>query len=104
MLIFAISALEKAQNIPAKVWTNIGIGILVFIVALFILKQVARMNRIWLCIIIFVALTMVGFQWVYSRNEPKCLTPLIDKIAPFFPSESGSRQNRNNRSSPDEAN
>ncbi len=89
MLLFAMSALEKAQNIPAKVWTNIGIGILVFIVALFILKLVARMNRIWLCIIIFVALTMVGFQWIYSRNEPKCLTPLVDKIAPFFPSESG---------------
>ncbi len=96
MLILALSALQKAQNVPAKVWTNIGIGILIFIVALFILKQAAQMNKIWLSIIIFVALTVVGFQWIYSRNEPKFLTPVIDKIAPFFPSESGyaSKQNR----------
>lgn len=89
MLILAISALEKAQNVPAKTWLNIGIGILIFIVALFVLKQAAKMNKIWLSIIIFVVLTMVGFQWIYSRNEPKFLTPLVDKIAPFFPSESG---------------
>lgn len=85
MLILAVSALEKVQNVPVKVWINLGIGVLIFIAALFILKRAAQMNKIWLSIIVFVVLTIVGFQWIYSRNEPKFLTPLVDKIAPFFP-------------------
>ena len=89
MLILAMSALEKAQNVPAKIWINIGIGILIFIAVLFVVKRLAQMNKIWLFIIVFVVLTIVGFQWVYTRSEPKFLTPFVDKIAPFFPSESG---------------
>jgi hypothetical protein len=26
------------------------------------------------------------FNWIYHRTEPKFLTPLVDRIAPFFPS------------------
>jgi len=29
---------------------------------------------------------VVFFSWVYNRNEPKFLTPIVEKIAPFFPS------------------
>jgi hypothetical protein len=36
--------------------------------------------------VIFVVGTVVFFSWVYNRNEPKFLTPIIEKIAPFFPS------------------
>jgi hypothetical protein len=28
---------------------------------------------------------VVGFQWVYERNEPKFMSSTIDKIAPYFP-------------------
>ena len=33
-----------------------------------------------------VTVTVVGFHWIYNRQEPKFLTPLVDKIAPFLPS------------------
>ncbi len=45
-----------------------------------------RRHWIWLAIIVFVVVTLVGFHWIYSRNEPKFLTPFVDKLAPFFPS------------------
>ena len=86
MLLFAVSALEKVSQVPHKVWLNLGIALLVFFIAVYVIKQAAQVNKIWLSIIIFVVLTLVGFHWIYSRNEPKFLTPIVDKLAPFFPS------------------
>jgi hypothetical protein len=86
MLLFAATTLEKLQDVPRQVWLNIGLGVLIFIVGFFILRAIAQMNKIILCILVAVVLTLVGFNWVYSRNEPAFLTPVIDKIAPFFPS------------------
>jgi hypothetical protein len=28
---------------------------------------------------------LIFFNWIYHRNEPKFLTPLVNRIAPFFP-------------------
>ena len=34
---------------------------------------------------IFIAGGLIWFNWIYHRTEPKFLTPLINRIAPFFP-------------------
>ena len=86
MLLLAVSALEKVAHVPGKIWMNFGIGVLIFFVVVYVVKQAAQVNKIWLGIILFVLFTLVGFHWIYSRNEPKFLTPFVDKIAPFFPS------------------
>jgi len=86
MLFVAVSALEKAAQVPGKVWLNLGIGLLIFFAAVYLIKQAAQVNKVWLAVIVFVVLTVVGFNWIYSRNEPKFLTPLVDRIAPFLPS------------------
>ena len=86
MILFASTTLEKINEVPPQVWLNIGLGVLIFIAGFMVLRAVAQMNKIILCILVFVVMTVVGFNWVYSRNEPKFLTPVVDKIAPFFPS------------------
>lgn len=86
MYLLATTTIEKIQAVPRQIWLNIGLGVLFFFLAVMVLRFVAQMNKIILCILVFVVLTIVGFNWVYSRNEPEFLTPLIDKIAPFFPS------------------
>ena len=86
MLLLAATTLEKINEVPRQVWLNIGIGVLIFIAAFMVLKAVAQMNKIILCILVCVVMTVVGFNWIYSRNEPAFLTPVIDKLAPFFPS------------------
>ncbi len=43
--------------------------------------------------IVFVVCTVVFFSWVYNRNEPPFMTPLVQRIAPFFPS-AGSYQSK----------
>ncbi len=86
MLLLAATALEKMHAVPAKVWINLSLGLLIFIAAIIILRKAAEMNKILLSVIVFVVLTSVGFNWIYARNEPKFLTPIIEKIAAFFPS------------------
>lgn len=87
MLFVAVSALDKAANVPSRVWLNLAIGILIFFAIVYAVKQAAQVNKIWLTIIVGVVLALVGFHWIYSRNEPAFLTPIVNRIAPFFPSE-----------------
>jgi EamA domain-containing membrane protein RarD len=86
MLFFAVSALSKLHNLPRKNLVNLGLAVLVIIVAVVLIKEAARMNRFVLFMIILVTVMVVGFSWVYERNEPKFLSPVIDQIAPFLPS------------------
>lgn len=86
MLLFAVTALEKMQTLKPEVWLKIGIAVVAFVVVIVLFRRIMRMNKIIAGVIVFVVCTVVFFSWVYNRNEPKFLTPVVDKIAPFFPS------------------
>ena len=86
MLPLAVTALEKLKELPPDVWLKIGIGVAVFVAAIFLFRRIMKMNKIIGGIIAFVVCSVVFFSWVYNRNEPKFLTPIVEKIAPFFPS------------------
>jgi glucan phosphoethanolaminetransferase (alkaline phosphatase superfamily) len=86
MLLLAVTALDKLKTLPPDVWLKIGIAIGGFIVAILVFRRVMKMNKIIAGVIVFVVVTVVFFSWVYNRNEPKFLTPLVNRIAPFFPS------------------
>lgn len=86
MLLLAATALEKLQTLKPDVWLKIGIAVVAFIAAILIFRKIMKMNKLIGGIIVLVVFTVFFFSWVYNRNEPKFLTPVIDKIAPFFPS------------------
>ena len=86
MLLLAVTAMEKLKTLPPAVWVKIGIAVAAFIISILVLRRVMKMNKIIAAIIVFVVATVVFFSWVYNRNEPKFLTPLVERIAPFFPS------------------
>ena len=86
MLLFAVTAVEKMKTLPPAVWLKIGIAVAAFIIAVFVFRKIMRMNKVIAGVIVFVVFTVVFFSWVYNRNEPKFLTPLVDRLAPFFPS------------------
>ncbi len=87
MLPLAVTAIEAMKEMPINTWLKIGAGILVVVVVFVIVPKVFKMNKIILCIIGFVASTIIFFSWVSQRNEPKFLTPLIDQLVLFFPTE-----------------
>lgn len=86
MLLFAVTAMEKLKTLKPDVWLKIGIGIGAFVVAILLWRRIMRMNKVVAGVIVFVVVTVVFFSWVYNRNEPKFLTPVVEKVAPFFPS------------------
>lgn len=86
MLLLAVTAFEQLQTLPKDVWLKIIVAIGGFVIAILVFRRVMKMNKIIASIIVFVVSTVVFFSWVYNRNEPKFLTPLVDRIAPFFPS------------------
>ena len=87
MLLLAVTALEKVEKVPITFWFKVVGLILVFVVALFVLRKVAHMNKIILSIIVLCIGSIIGFQWIYERNEPEFLTPTINVIAQFFPTK-----------------
>lgn len=100
MLFLAASALEIIQQLPPSAWAKIGIAVAALLVAIFVLRKLAGMNKIVLGVVVVVSLSIVFFSWVYNRNEPKFMTPLIEKIAPFFPSAASYAQKQQNNPKP----
>jgi lipid-A-disaccharide synthase-like uncharacterized protein len=87
MLWLAMTTLEKLQAVPARFWINVLLGSSTFFVLLIVIRHAARMNKLLLGLLIVLLLTGVAFQWIFERNEPRFLSPYIDKIAPWFPSK-----------------
>ena len=52
-----------------------------------LIRSISQMNKLLLTFTIFLVVTLVGFHWVYERNEPKFLTPFVEAVAPFFHSK-----------------
>jgi hypothetical protein len=86
MPFLAVTAWEKLKTLPPEVWLKVGIAVAGLVVGVFILRRVMKMNKIIAGVVIFVVTSVVFFSWVYNRNEPKFMTPLVERIAPFFPS------------------
>lgn len=93
MLLLAVTALEKIKTLPPAIWMKIAIAIGAFVLTIFLFRRVMKMNKIIAAVIVFVVCTVVFFSWVYNRNEPPFMTPLVQRIAPFFPS-AGSYQSK----------
>jgi hypothetical protein len=79
--------LEKLQNVSGQFWIKVIVIACILIGIIFLFKRVMGMNKIVLAIIGCVILGVVGFNWIYQRNEPEFLTPYVDVIAQWFPSK-----------------
>jgi RsiW-degrading membrane proteinase PrsW (M82 family) len=87
MLLLAASTLDKLKDVPKSVWLILG-GIIVGLVLLIIiLRKLAGVNKLVLTVVVLFCLSVFFFSWVYERNEPAFMTPVIDKVAPFFPAK-----------------
>jgi hypothetical protein len=87
MLTLAVTAIEAMKTVPTQTWLIMGGIVAGIIAAAIILPKIFKMNKIVLGVIIVVISSVVFFSWVKQRNEPAFLTPLIDRLAPFFDSD-----------------
>ena len=93
-LVFAVAALKSQNNvvehlrqIPIEFWWKTGLGILIIIAAVYVLRKLAGMNRLLLAVGVFLAVATVGFHWIYERNEPTWASPAVQLVSGFFPSK-----------------
>jgi hypothetical protein len=87
MLWLAMTTLDKLHAVPPRFWVNVLLAISTFFVLVIVVRHAARMNKLLLALLVTLLLTGVAFQWIFERNEPRFLSPYIDKIAPWFPSK-----------------
>lgn len=81
------TALDKLQRIPPAFWLRLGLVVLAVIVAVLLLRKLAQANKVVLAIVALIVMSAVGFNWIYERNEPAWATPVVEKLANFFPSK-----------------
>ncbi|HMD62004.1 MAG TPA: hypothetical protein VKG78_11260 [Opitutaceae bacterium] len=86
ILAAAATTLEKLEKIPRAFWLKVGLAVLVLIAAVIIIRKVLKINKLILGGVAFIAGGFIWFNWIYYRNEPRFLTPFMNRIAPFFPS------------------
>jgi hypothetical protein len=81
------TAWEQLKRVPKDVWINLGICVLAIVVIVKLWRGLKKFNDYAPYFAAVLAATMIFFYWVYDRSEPRFLTPLVDKLAPFFPTK-----------------
>ncbi|MGH7959404.1 MAG: hypothetical protein ACREH8_20670 [Opitutaceae bacterium] len=81
------SSADRLRDIPPEFWIKIGIAVVVLVAAVIALRKLAKVNKVVLGIVVFVVLTIVGFNWIYERNEPAWATPAVKWLANYFPTK-----------------
>lgn len=79
--------MEKLEKVPVEFWLKMAMIIAVIALSLVLIRSISQMNKVLLTISTILLVSILGFHWVYERNEPKFMKPVIDSIAPFFPSK-----------------
>ncbi len=81
------TAWEQFKRVPKETWINIAICVIAVVVIARVWKVLKSINEFIPYIAAVLATLLIFFYWVYDRSEPRFLTPVVDKLAPFFPSK-----------------
>ena len=81
------STMDRLSQIPGEFWLKIGLGVIALVVLVIVLRKIAHVNKTLLSIGVLLVLTIIGFNWIYERNEPAWATPAVQWLAGFFPSK-----------------
>jgi uncharacterized membrane protein HdeD (DUF308 family) len=91
MLILAVAntatIADRLRVIPLDFWLKLGLGVLTIVAAIVLLRKLAHMNKLVLTVVSGLAITFLGFSWIYERNEPTWASPVVNVLSGFFPSK-----------------
>ncbi|HUG12287.1 MAG TPA: hypothetical protein VMM36_14815 [Opitutaceae bacterium] len=80
------------KNLPPDFLFKTTIFAICVMLAVLAYRIYKNSNRLLLGIFVSVVIAVVFFNWVYNRTEPKWLTPVVDKLAHFFPTKDYAKQ------------
>ncbi len=90
MATFWIAALEMSkvtEKLPPDFLMKTAVFLGIVAVIVLAVKAYQSSNKILLSIGIFMVVGIVFFNWIYNRNEPEFLTPIIEPLSNFFPTK-----------------
>ena len=82
-----LSVNELTTRLPESDWLRFGVLLLALLAVLQLMRLVSRANRTFLFVVVGMGMFMLFANWVRHRNEPTFLTPVVDIVAPYFPSK-----------------
>ncbi len=82
-----LTAADKLRQIPFEFWWKLAAGIAVVVAVVIILRKVAKVNKVFLGVGVALVSTIVGFNWIYERNEPTWASPAVNWLGGFFPTK-----------------
>lgn len=85
--LLAATTAERFRQIPADFWLRAAAGMAILVVLVVVLRKVAKMNKLALIGIGLFVASLIGFNWIYERNEPAWATPAVNWLAGFFPTK-----------------
>ena len=71
--------------IPSQVWWRFALAIGALVLGVCFCRWVVRVNRVLLLLLILVCGSSLFLGWLRNRDEPKVLTPLMDRLSLYFP-------------------
>ncbi len=78
---------DKLRHIPVEFWWKMALAIAVLITVVVVLRKVAKVNKVMLAVGVGLVSTIVGFNWIYERNEPKWASPAVNWLGGFLPTK-----------------
>lgn len=78
---------DRLQRIPTEFWLKMGLAVLIIVVVVTVLRKLAHVNKAVLSVIVGLVVSIVGFNWIYQRNEPTWATPAVSWLSGWFPSK-----------------
>ena len=88
----ALQMSKVTEKLPPDFLMKTGIFLLVVLVIVIAVKIYQGSNKIFLSIFLCAVLGVICFSWIYNRNEPAFLTPIIEPISQFFPTKDYEKQ------------
>ena len=82
-----LSTNELATRLQESDWLRFGALLLALLAALQIIRLVSRANRTFVLVVVGMGTFMLFANWVRHRNEPTFLTPVVEAVAPYFPTK-----------------
>jgi hypothetical protein len=82
-----LAATKLTEMLPQSDWLRFGVLLLALLAVLQIMRLVGRTNRTFLLVVVGMGSFMLFANWVRHRNEPTFLTPVVDVVAPYFPTK-----------------
>jgi hypothetical protein len=78
---------KSLQPLYDQPWFPYALGCIGLLFAYSIFKTLNSLPKLVMYPIIGATCVIVCINWVYNRNEPELISPIVDAIAPFLPSK-----------------